>query len=218
MNTGTGAANLGAISSAGTITNLIIDAGRITFSGAITANAINVTSLTDIANTNLPVLIQSPDTVFFNALGGNVGSTSSPIFVQTSGQIFAGADGSPASLADFQGSSFDNLVHEIASNPPCTIIFNTIVLQNCTLPPVPPSPGSPGVIVIFSFPFAVPGFDSSFFNLASDYFFWPYFFDERYIYREVAMYYRAPVRRKPAPQKAEQKPSKPKKSFFRFMK
>lgn len=110
-------------------------------------------------------------------------------------QIFAGADGRPDSLADFDGTSVDNTVHEIPSNPPCEIIFNNVIIKNCTIPPVPPVPPTPAAAKAHKkrhrFPFAVPGFDSSFFNLASDYFFLQYFLDDTYVRKEVAMYYRS---------------------------
>jgi len=193
INTGTGAAALSTISSLGTITNLIVDGGNITFSGTIHASNIDFEAFTAISNAGAPVLIQTPDSIFFNAHGGNIGSLPSPILVQTLGQIFAGADGSPDSLADFDGSSSDNTIHPIPSNSPCKIIFNNVVIKDCTIPPVPPVPPTPARKhkKRHSFPFAVPGFDSSFFNLASDYFFLPYFLDDRYVRKEIAIYYRS---------------------------
>ncbi len=202
---GAGVAALNTISSPGTITSLIVDAGPITFSGPITADHISCTALEGISNTGLPVLIVSPSTVSFNALGGNVGTLTSPIYVQTGGQIFAGASGLPTlflgatqstnSLVNFNGTSVDNTVNVIASNPPCKVIFNNVAIQDCTspFPPSPPNPSGPnnaGQKIPEFLPFAVPGFDSSFFNLASDFFFFNYFLDERYVRKDVYIMYR----------------------------
>ncbi|MFA6502477.1 MAG: hypothetical protein WCT85_06780, partial [Parachlamydiales bacterium] len=179
INTGTGTASLGTIS--GDINNLFVNGGKITFSGTIDANNISFVSLTDITNVSSPVAITSAGNAIFNGLGGYVGSLSSPILVHSSGQVFAGAGGIKPTLAVFNGSTVDNTIHEIPSNPPCRIIFNGIVIKDCNF--VPP------VINVFALPFAVPGFDSSYFNLASYYFFKSYFFDEKYLYRDVAMYW-----------------------------
>ena len=188
INTGTGLAALSAIHSLGTINNFFVNAGQVTFSAPIDPVNVNIVSLGAISNTGAPVLITSVNTSNFNALGGNVGSLTSPILVNSSNQIFAGAGGSSRSLADFDGTSIDNTVHPIPSNPPCTLIFNGVVLQDCAPAPIPPAP--PVVVIIPSFPFAVPGMDSSYFNLASDYFFKSYFFDDTYLRKETAVYYR----------------------------
>jgi hypothetical protein len=195
VSTGTGTAALGIIASLGTINNLFVNAGKITISGFIDPVNTNFVSLTDIMNTAGPNLITCLNTPSFNALGGDVGSLTSPLLVQSSNQIFAGADGHANSLADFDGTSFDNTVHPIPSNPPCQIIFNGVVIKNCTLPPIPPTPPTPPgkiKVKIPRFPFAMPGFDSSQFNLASDYFFFFYFFDETYVVcKDAPMYWSA---------------------------
>ncbi|MGH2611920.1 MAG: hypothetical protein ACRDFB_02595, partial [Rhabdochlamydiaceae bacterium] len=179
------------VSSPGTITAVVANGGKITFSGPIAATNINMVSLTSISNTGSPVLLQSPNNMVFNALGGNVGSLSSPIFVQSLGQVFAGADGGVESLADFNGTSSDNTIHAIPSNPPCIIIFNGVEIAHCSVPSPVPSPSS-GTST--QFPFAVPGFDSSYFNLASDYFFLFYFFDKTYVHRDIAIYWHTPAK------------------------
>ena len=118
-----------------------------------------------------------------------IGSSSSPILVNTAGQIFAGAGGSSVGgLADFQGTAGDNTVHSIPTNIPCIIIFNDAVLKDCRTTPIPPVvPVAPQAATP---PFSVAGvgFDSSWFNLASDYFFFCYFFDEKYVHRKIAIY------------------------------
>lgn len=195
IDTGTGLASMGALPNLGNLNTLIVNAGQIVFNDPMDVTNANFTSLGSISNASTPVAIDSTNTAFFNALGGNVGSISSPILINTSNQIFAGAGGSALSLADFNGTSVDNTVHDIPSNPPCIIIFNSIPIHECTAPP-PPSPPSPGGgggagVIRFIFPFAVPGFDSSFFNLASYYFFYDDFLDKRYLRTTlVPMYYR----------------------------
>jgi hypothetical protein len=189
VNAGEGTATLGTVSPPGGINVITVLAGKIQFSGAIDPTDVNFVSLTDISNTGPPVLITTTGNASFNALGGDVGTLASPILVNAGGLIFAGAFG-PSSLANFNGFSSDNTVHVIPSNPPCIIIFNGVIIKNCKVPPTPPGPSS-AARKIPAFPFAVPGFDSSYFNLASDYFFMPYFFDDEYVRRaEAPMYWR----------------------------
>ena len=129
-----------------------------------------------------PVLITGSN-MSFNALGGNIGSLRQPNPRPEHESNFCRAKNGPApSLADFNGTSIDNTIHPIPTNPPCEIIFNGVIIKNCTIPPVPPTP----VVTVSLFP-AV-GFDSSFFNLASDFYFFTYFFDETYVKRDVAIY------------------------------
>src|SRR6185436_19572901 len=96
------------------------------FIGSLNAVNMDFESQGAIFNAASPVAINSTNTAFFNALNGNVGTLSSPILVNTSNEIFAGAGGQTRSLADFYGTSFDNTVHAILSNPPCVIIFNGV--------------------------------------------------------------------------------------------
>lgn len=194
VNTGTGTAALNTITSLGTINHLIVNAGKITFAGPIDPVNTNFVSLTTISNAGAPVLIQSLNSAYFNGLGGDVGTLSSPIFVQSSNQIFAGADGHANSLADFNGSSVDNTVNVIPTNPPCKIIFNGVVIKDCTIPPSPPSP-IPTTFRggAFRFPFMVPGVESSYFNLGSDFFFYLYFLTEDYVRKERKLYYVPPA-------------------------
>jgi hypothetical protein len=187
IDTGTGAAHLNVIGGGGTLNNLNVTAGVIDFAGTIDVTNLNLLSETTIGNVGGIVALQSTNTAYFNALGGDVGTLSNPILINTSNQIYAGADGHLDSLANFNGSSFDNTVHEIPSNPPCTIIFNGVVIKSCTLPPTPTPTPTPAQNLVF--PFAVPGVESSFFNLASDYFFFFDFIDDRYFRRNQLMYY-----------------------------
>lgn len=190
VNAGTGTAALNQISSLGTINNLTVNAGSITFAGTIDPLNVNLTSLGSISNVGAPVLITVTNTPFFNALGGDVGTLASPIFVNSSAQIFAGAAGDE-SLADFNGTSSDNTIHEIPSNPPCEIIFNGVEIKKCHfVPPTPPTPPAPVVVtVIPPFPFTVPGVESSYFTLADDFFFKCYFLTDDYIRRRNVIDY-----------------------------
>jgi filamentous hemagglutinin family protein len=185
IDTGKGTARMNNLSNAGTITSLVVNAGEITFSGPIAASHIDMVSLTTIANNSPSYLIQTPDTIYLNGLGGDIGTLDSPIFIQSGGQIFVGAGGSLGSLAVIIGSSSDNTVHPIPSNPPCKIIFNGVVIKDCGFVP----PLGPGITVFQTLPFAVPGFDSSYFNLADDYFFLPFFLDKRYVEKKILLYY-----------------------------
>jgi hypothetical protein len=196
INTGSGIAYMNPVTGT-TINNITVNAGEIDLVGTINDVNTNFTSAGAIFNGGIPQAINSTNTATFNALDGNVGTLTSPILVNTSNKIFAGAGGDPQSLADFDGTSVDDTVHPIPSNPPCLIIFNDIVIKQCQVPPVPPTPPSPPgqKRKIPPFPFAVPGVDSSFFNLASDYFFLQYFFDLTYLRKEVAMEY-IPARRR----------------------
>ncbi|MBS0652598.1 MAG: hypothetical protein JSR39_03630, partial [Verrucomicrobia bacterium] len=177
------------------INNLLVNAGQIELIGSINAVNTDFESLGAIFNSSAPQAVNSLNIATFNALNGDVGTIASPILVHSSNQVFAGAGGRADSLAVFNGSSVDNTIHAITSNPPCIIIFNGVEIKNCNAPPVPPTPSGQRAHAkaIPPFPFAVPGFDSSYFNLASDYFFFPYFFDDSYVRKDAPMYYRAPA-------------------------
>jgi hypothetical protein len=184
FNTGSGTTTMGAITGSH-INNILVNAGQIVFTAPITAVNTDFESQGAIFNQSTPFAINSTNTATFNALNGNVGSAASPILVNTSNQIFAGAGGAFRSLAAFNGSSVDDTVNVITSNPPCVIIFNGVVIKDCG-----EEPGEGGSTVnITQFPFAVPGFDSSSFNLASDYFFLFYFFGPEFVHKYGLMYY-----------------------------
>ena len=186
VHAGSGLAAMNTIFTLGTINNLDVTAGKITFAGEIDPINTNFLSSTDISNTGAPVQISSLNTVTFNALGGDVGTLASPILVVTSNQIFAGAHstGSDPSLADFNGSSVDNTVHEIVSNPPCQIVFNGVLIKDCRAPDPDPRPKLP-----LNLPFAVPGVDSSYFNLGSYYFFLSQWLDDSEFSHGLTLYY-----------------------------
>jgi hypothetical protein len=188
VDTETGEASLGTLPNIGSINSFTVTAGSIVLHGPQDQVNTSFTSDHSILNADDPVDIVSENTAFFNALAGNVGSRSSPILVHTNNQIIAGA----VDLADFNGSSVDNTVHSLPSNPPCVVIFNGVTLRDCHAPhpPTPPGPAptpSPTSSIIG---FAAPGFESSYFNLASDYFFFPYFFDERYVKKSIPIFFK----------------------------
>lgn len=185
INTGSGTAILSAMG--GGINNVTVNAGEIFFGGSITALNTTFTSLGLIANLTVPVGINSTNTPTFNALGSDVGSIANPILVNTSNQIFAGACSS--CLAAFDGTSIDNTVHALDSNPPCNIYFNGVQIKNCNAPPTPPAP-SVSVPNVSRF-FAVIGIYDSQFTLANDYFFLTYFLDEKYWRKSIPIFYRA---------------------------
>lgn len=167
----TGTATLYIVSgNGGNMTSLEINAGDILFGGVIDADLTNFVSDNAILNISVPVSINSIGTNSFNALDGNVGSLDSPIEVNTSGQIIAGS----TFLANFNGTSGDDTVNSLESNPPCLIIFNGVIIYDCRTP------------VASATAFVAPGFDSSSFNLANDFFFKTFFLGKgRYVEEEV---------------------------------
>ncbi|HRW58938.1 MAG TPA: hypothetical protein P5048_04930, partial [Chlamydiales bacterium] len=148
-----------------------ITANQILFGGIIeTTDALFVSS-TSILNVSDPVEINTVNDVTFNALDGDVGSLTSPIYVNTLGTITAGS----TYLADFNGTAVDDTVHRLETNGPDVVIFNGVVIYGAL----------PSDTTTISARYLVaPGFDSSFFNLASDFFFKTFFFGagSNYIY------------------------------------
>ena len=199
---GSGAVSLGSISNSSTIGGVAVTGSSIELNGAISANSISLISDSSIFNGGTPFEVSSPNNVFFNALGGDVGSLLSPIYVNTLGTITAGA-GEGYSLADFTGSSSDNTVHAYPSNPPCVIYFNGVKIKDCGAPPPPPPPGptpsssfSPYDLKGSSY-FAVEGVYDSQFNLASDYYFYTYILNGKYLKKPISIFFKTdaePVR------------------------
>jgi len=185
VNAGTGTATLGNVPDAITINDFNITAGQIILTDEIFAINVNLISLGNIVNAGAPLAVNSTNSATFDAQGGNVGTRSSPILVNTSNQIFAGAGGPQPSLADFNGTSADNTVHPLLSDPPCIIIFNGIVIQDCNF--VPPGPGP--VFAPVSFP--TPGFNSSFYNLSNDDYFFTFFLERKYFVHPAPIFWRS---------------------------
>jgi len=187
IDTGSGLASMGSLPNIGDINTVTVTAGSIVFNGAMNLVNPSFTSQNSILNGAGPVDIVSTNTAFFNAISGDVGSLSSPILVNTSQQILAGA--CSFCLADFNGSSIDNTVQPYVPNPPCVIYFNGIKIKDCGIsPPTPPSPGH--VTLKGSRFFAVIGVYDSQFNFASDYFLFTYFLDEKYWLKPIPLFVR----------------------------
>jgi hypothetical protein len=212
VDAGSGTATLGAVIGMNE-NNFSITAGAIRFTAPIDPfNALFISTNDSILNVTIPVLITATNSILFNALEGDVGSVSSPILIQTGNQIFAGAgSGLPAiavggvprdhKSAILTGTSIDDTVHAIPSNPPCILTWNGVTLNDCGLPPPPPPPppGPPSppsnlYDLFFTtgrglFIFAAPGFDSSYFNLSSDYYFRSFYSDE-FLRKPNPLFYR----------------------------
>jgi hypothetical protein len=184
INTGSGIAFMNLITSPIHINNLNVSAGQIELLNELNATNVNFISRGAIFNAGAQFAINSTNTASFNALGGDVGTLSSPILVNTSNQIFAGS----THLADFDGTASDNTIHSIPSNPPCLIIFNGIIIKPCN--PVIPSGGGGGRGGASLFAsFAMADMEDSQFNLASDYFFLPFYLDNHYFIHGLTLYY-----------------------------
>ena len=194
INAGNGLVIIGNIS--GLDNNWIVNAGSIRFTAPVNCfNAIFVSQTDGILNAGPSTLISSQNNAYFNALEGDAGSLISPLWVNTLNQIYAGAGSGPPpiprdhNLANFIGSSVDNTVHAIASNPPCRLIWNGTTLLDCGAPPPPPPPPPPPSAPTTAIPniallkFAAPGFDSSAFNLSNDFFFRTFFINEDFFKR-----------------------------------
>ena len=172
---------MGILSNPGSINTVTVHAGSILFNGAMSVANPLFTSQGAIQNGTIPVNIVTTNTAFFNALGGNVGSIASPILVNASQGIIVGS----TYLADFNGIELGAPIvgYNISTydlNPPCVVIFNGVTILDCHRPPpVPPGPPVPSTVFVIT-GFAAPGFENSQFNLASDYYFYPYFYDSSY--------------------------------------
>lgn len=173
---GNGTVTLGQIT---LLSNLLVNAGQIFLSGPLTLNDLALNSNTSITNLNTPFVIATTANAIFNALGGTVGTIESPIAVDASWIVIAGA---PQKLAAFSGTTDDGTIHPLPNNFPCPLIFNGITLINC--PSVPPFPNIPAR------DFYVPGIYSQYNSLASDYYFFPEVIDPSYIkVRDVPFYW-----------------------------
>jgi len=175
VNTGSATSTIGAVSNAG---DILVNAGHIYLAGPMTAVDVDMESLTSVMNATTPFAIATSADALFNALNGNVGTLANAILVNASGQIIAGAGPTMASVF-FNGSSVDNTVNKLASNPPCIGYFNGVKIFDCTSPPVPPEPSviTPIIPTIY-----VPGFYSTrYYNLAT----YPFFYIEKIFEKTV---------------------------------
>jgi filamentous hemagglutinin family protein len=168
----------------GTTTNigtLAAFVGPVFFNGPITLAQAIFQSAGSILNSAGSPLITASGDLNFNALGGGVGTTGSPIQVAAGDTVTAGA---AHLLADFNGMTVDGTVHSNPLNPPCPLIFNGVVIQPpCPPPSPPPSPPSP-IPFIDQVPprtFFVVGIYSQYDSLVSDYYFLPEVVDRSYV-------------------------------------
>lgn len=192
IDAGVGLVTMGSLPTLGAINTVTVNGGSIVFNGPMDLVNGSFVSNTSIFNASAPVNITAANTVFFNAIHGDVGTLASPILVNTQQQIIAGG----IDLASFNGSSIDNTVHEYPPNPPCDIYFNGVQIKSCIRPPPPPPPppppgpppSPPTPDLKGSRFFAVQGMYDSQFTLANDYFFFIFFLNERYWHRSVPVF------------------------------
>ena len=169
VDAGLGIVTFGGVDSTGTMGPITINAGAISFAGDTYCSTGSFTAQNAIANEAAQVLITSTGDMTFNSVSSNVASIANPLLVNAGGQVFAGSH----YLSAFDGTTSDSTIHEYAPNPSCVIYFNGVQIAACT----PPSPSLPSVPATL---FATPGFNSSFFNLANDFFFLPSTLDKKY--------------------------------------
>jgi hypothetical protein len=178
IQTGTGNAILGGMG----IVNIVnVNAGQIYLAGQIDATSANFTSLGAISNLAGPVAINTSGNSIFNALNGNVGSIADPVWVNALGQVFIGS----TYLGAFIGTTSDNTIHPLLSNDPWQIYFNGIKIYDRGSPPIPPTPGPAPIVEV---PYAMPGFYSSYFTLADNYFFYNFFINDEYFKRDMPLF------------------------------
>ncbi len=108
---------------------LILNGGPINLGAEIDAQFVALNAQGNISNIGAPVPINISGTNtlgfdIFNAVGGVIGSLSSPIEVNTSYVLLVGA--SPR--ADFIGTPFHSTVRVVPSNIPCIVTFNGVTL------------------------------------------------------------------------------------------
>ena len=117
---------------------LVLDGGPIYLGGAIDANRFFMRSQGSILNLTTPNPITIPGNLrtgleYINAIGGTVGTLSSPIEINTVKPIALGA----SSRADLQGTLTAGLLEYISSNVPCIVTLNGVVLRDCNTIPNP---------------------------------------------------------------------------------
>jgi filamentous hemagglutinin family protein len=171
---GTGNVTLGVIG--GGIGSVYVEAGSVTLSDTINCQTIDIESTGNILNDFGPHTITTSGNAIFNSYTGTDGIRSSPINVNSGGQVFAGSP----TLGVFSGTTSDNTIHPLPSNPPCILIFNGVLLADCTDPHfVPPGTNVPGARPSNMDVMFVQGIYNFFFNLGSDFYFLPDWIDEK---------------------------------------
>lgn len=199
---GSGTANLGSIGLAGSneIQDVYVTGGTIYLNGAIYSRSMSFNSLGNILNAAGSVNTIGSIYSVFNALGGKVGTENSPIQVGNPSFVLVGA----STTGDFTGTTADNTLHCLPSNPATQLHFNGIIIA-CTSTPIP----------ISSVPlrdFYVPGIYSSDYNLSNNFYFMGDLIAESYMQNGSApMYYvsDSPMKKSSKPKKKTAQPELP---------
>lgn len=163
----------------GTTTNigtLTAFAGPILFDGPMTLSEASFQSKGSILNFSGAPLITASGGLNFNAFGGPIGSTGSPINMAAGDLVTAGA---PHLLANFNGMTVDGTIHSNPLNPPCPVIFNGTVVEPPCPSPAPPSPSLGSQLPARAF--FVVGIYSQYNSLASDVYFLPEVVNPSYV-------------------------------------
>lgn len=170
MSAGQGTLSLnGPIGSTTPLLSISGAAGKIFLNGTIETNALNLVAESSILNSAVPQLITLTGNGIFNALGGSVGTASSPIAIASEMLVFAGANGK---IAAFSGTTADGMIHPIPTNLPCPLTFNAITLIPCEIAIASE---------VSARDFYVTGIYSQYNSLASDYYFFPELVDSSYV-------------------------------------
>lgn len=183
IDVGSGTATLGAVTGLNTIDLFHVDAGTIRLSGAMVVGSLDLLSLGAISNTGSSVAITTTNgNATFDA-GGNIGSISSPVQINSTGLITAGWE----DLAVINGTSSDMTVHELPLSLCCKLIFNSTVVHDCH-PPTPEPTPSPIVIIPVTAIATSAVFSSTNFYPGSNYFFLPNSLNSNSLSREVVLF------------------------------
>ena len=181
VDTTTGYVSFGGVSASGAMGSIAVYAGSIAFAGDTYCTTGSFTANYSLSNLSSPVTLSSTADMTFNSLSSNVASVNNPLVVNAGGQVFAGS----SYLAAFDGTTSDGTIHPYSPHPACVIYFNGVKIADCgsssTLPPVPATL------------FATPGFNSSFYNLANDFYFLPSSLDDSY-FKKASTFPAIPVR------------------------
>lgn len=188
--TGSGTVTLGQIGMVGQFGTITAFSKDIFFGGPIVTNRVQLFASGSIANLGIPSqMLTMNSTAIFDTSSGTIGSTSSPIAVNTTGIVIAGT---PSQLADFSGTAQGNTIFINPINVPCPLIFNGVVIHPCPTPPSPPPPPLPPPLLIPARNFYVSGIYSQYNSLASDGYFLAELVDEDYIKRRALLLFIAP--------------------------
>lgn len=155
-----GSVSLGNTGTIGSIDDIIISAGgSLTITGPIVSASVDVLAGAGITDPSSSPVTTTEDAIF-NAPHGNVGSIADPIGVVAGGQVFTGTQFN--GLAVFSGTTSDNTIHALVSDPPAILIFNgEYIINNFHIFP------STAPVVILPY---VQGIYSQDFNLSSNFY------------------------------------------------